>query len=323
MIGDIPDIDEIASRHLPLWQKATAANPSSSFVLTRRLLAAAIGHDLRVAESPNARRNHFDEYITLPGREIPIRVYGGGYSVEQPTVVYFHGGGWVSGNLDTHHDFCCLLREKLGGPVVSVHTRRAPENPFPAAIEDALSAIRFLESCNGLVDAGSAGLILAGDSAGAFVAFHAALALADSSRMKGLLLFYPALDPDVSKESYRLYAESPGLTAATMCQYWDALLGSDDRRRTALALDTLAGLDRLPPTAVMMAEFDPLRDDGTKLVSLLRDIGRPAISMTARGTTHGFCRLVKHDFAARALVEALLNKFGEFVSANPPHLTSP
>lgn len=302
MIGFIADIPGLASRHFPTWRKAVEAS-ESPFVLTRRLFAAAIGKHLRGRDG----EIYFDEFITLPGREIPIRIYrqqdGGGPS----TVVYFHGGGGVSGNLDTHHGFCLALRNLLGASVLSVHCRRAPENPYPAQLEDALEAIRFASSCNGLLPESPQGLILAGDSAGGFVALRSAIALADIIRLRGLLLFYPALEPDESKPSFTLHARAPGLTAETMRQYWDALLGADPSVRDALRINA-ADLRNMPPTTVVVAEQDPLRDDGIRLVQLLTGLQKPAACLVAAGTTHGFCRVVKQDAGAMAWVEAGLSQ---------------
>jgi acetyl esterase len=235
VIGEIPNLDEIADRLLPLW-RAAIDDPATAFVMTRRLKAAAIGRHLRAMEG---ERDYLDEFITLPGREIPFRLYRVAAGDDGPVTVYFHGGGWVSGNLDTHHGMCLLLREKLNGPVVSIHTRRAPENPFPAQVEDALDAIAYLQGANGFLSIGPKGFILAGDSAGAFTAFHAALALAGRYPLTGLLLFYPAVEPAADTESYRRHAGAPGLTAETMRGYWNALIGKDDALRTSLSLDAM------------------------------------------------------------------------------------
>ena len=192
--------------------------------------------------------------------------------------------------------------------VLSVHCRRAPENPYPAQVEDALEAIRYASSCNGLLPESPQGLILAGDSAGGFVAFRSALALAEIIRLRGLLLFYPALEPDCSKSSFTTHARAPGLTAETMRQYWDALLGYDQGIRDGLEL-ARADLRNLPPTTVIVAEQDPLRDDGTKLVRLLNGLTKPASCVVASGTTHGFCRVVQQDAGAMAWVEAGIAQF--------------
>jgi acetyl esterase len=307
VIGFIPDIPGLATRHFPTWRKAVAGS-DFPFALTRRLFAAAIGKHLRGRDG----EIYFDEFITLPGREIPIRIYPQQDGGEPGTVVYFHGGGNVSGNLDTHHGFCLALRDLLGASVLSVHCRRAPENPHPAQVEDALEAIRYASSCSGLLPESPQGLILAGDSAGGFVAFRSALALAEVIRLRGLLLFYPALEPDDSKSSFITHAKAPGLTADTMRQYWDALLGYDQGLRDRLDL-TAADLRNMPPTAVIVAEQDPLRDDGTKLVRLLNNLEKPAACVMATGTTHGFCRVVQQQSGAMAWVEAGIGKFRQLL----------
>lgn len=308
MIGLIPNIPALATRHFPTWRRAVEVS-DIPFALTRRLLAAAIGKDLRGREGDI----YFDEFITVPGREIPIRIYRQQGNGVPGTVVYFHGGGGVSGNLDTHHGFCLAIRDLLDVSVLSVHCRRAPENQYPAQIEDALEAIWYASSCNGLLPESPQGLILAGDSAGGFVAFRSALAVTEAIRLRGLLLFYPALEPDYSKPSFTTYAQAAGLTVETMRQYWDAQLGYDQDVRDRLGL-AAADLRHLPPTAVIVAEQDPLRDDGTKLVRLLNREGKATTCLVATGTTHGFCRVVQQQPAAMAWVEAGIAKFRELLS---------
>lgn len=308
MIGLIPDIPGLATRHFPTWRRAVEIS-DIPFALTRRLLAAAVGKHLRGREG----ENYFDEFITLPGREIPIRIYRQRNGGAPATVVYFHGGGGVSGNLDTHHGFCLALRDLLDAAILSVHCRRAPENPYPAQVEDALEAIRFASACNGLLPESPQGLILAGDSAGGFVALRSAVALAEILKLRGLLLFYPALEPDESKASFTIHARAPGLTAETMRQYWAALLGYDQAVRDRLDL-AAADLRHLPPTAVIVAEQDPLRDDGSKLVRLLHGLKKPAACIVAAGTTHGFCRVVQQQPGAMAWVRTGLGEFRKLLA---------
>jgi acetyl esterase len=303
VIGVIPDVAGLTTQHFPAWRKAVE-DSNIPFALTRRFFAAAIGRSLRGQDA----EAYFDEFITLPGREIPIRIYRQRDSGEPCTVVYFHGGGSVSGNLDTHHGFCLAMRDLLDASVLSVHCRRAPENPYPAQIEDALQAIRYAGSCNGLLPESPKGLLLAGDSAGGFVAFRSALASAKPARIRGLLLFYPALEPDYSKPSFTVHAQAPGLTTDTLRQYWDALLGYDQGVRDRLEL-TATDLGNLPPTAVIVAEQDPLRDDGAKLVRLLDAQGKPTAYLIATGTTHGFCRIVQQEPGAMAWVERGISQF--------------
>ncbi|HEX6959868.1 MAG TPA: alpha/beta hydrolase [Ferrovibrio sp.] len=283
--------------------------------MKRRLSAAALGLHLSAG---NRAGQFLDEYVSVPGREIPIRIYGGGNTGGAPVVVYLHGGGWVSGNLDSHHALCCLLRQKLSATIVSVHTRRAPESPWPAQKDDALDVVRFLQSPNGLAEIGRGGIILAGDSAGAFVAFHAALALGDADLLRGALLFYPALDPDTDKQSYRQYAEAPGLSAENMQRYWNALFAGAADGAEPYRLANLPGLKSLPPICLLAAEHDPLRDDPALLAALLRACGGDVLLSLAAGTTHGFCRFVGQDGEARRRVEEFLETALAFLSEAGP-----
>ncbi len=309
MIGVPPEAAALLKRYFPAWSRISDGR-EIGFATKRRLTAAALG--LHLASEADGRA-FVDEYVSVPGREIPIRIYGIDHPGDQPTIIYFHGGGWVSGNLDSHHALCCLLQKEMSARLVSVHTRRAPESPWPAQREDALDVIRHLQLANGLVDIAANGLILAGDSAGAFTAFHAALALAETAIIRGVLLFYPALDPDIGKASYQQYADAPGLSAENMRQYWAALFAGDKEMRAACHLANIPDLASLPPVCMLIAEHDPLRNDPALLADLLAAHGRAVLQYLAPDTTHGFCRFVGRDGAARQCVEAFLEQIPAFL----------
>ena len=207
-------------------------------------------------------------------------------------IVYLHGGGFVAGDLDSSSDYCTLTAERAGAIVLTVDYRLAPEHPYPAATEDAQDAIDWT-----LQHAATLGapprLALVGASAGGAIAAGAYLTLDPSalSSVRHLTLFYPALSPALTTASARQLASGYGLVREQMRWFWDAYLGGD-QLRTPPAFDAAPGLaddlTGLPPTSVIVAEFDLLRDDGAQFVAGARSRGVEAHLVQARGHVHGF-----------------------------------
>jgi acetyl esterase len=238
-----------------------------------------------------ARAAHAAETAQLAGRGpdverveeaevagVPVRVYepAGAHG----TVAYFHGGGWVLGNLDSVDAVCRALAVAAGARVVSVDYRLAPEHRYPAALEDALAVTRALE----------VPLAVAGDSAGGNLA--AIVARHERERVAGQLLVYPVTDAGVNTPSYREFGEGFGLTAAAMRRFWDLYLdGADGLQPDASPLradaDDLAGL---PPAYVLSAECDVLRDEGEAYAQKLREAGVEVTVDRQAGGIHGFWR---------------------------------
>lgn len=206
-------------------------------------------------------------------------------------VVFLHGGGFVAGDLDSSSDYCTLTAERAGVVVLTVDYRLAPEHPYPAATEDAQAAIAWT-----LQHAAALGapprLALVGASAGGAIAAGACLTLDPSalSSVRHLTLFYPALSPALSTASARQFASGYGLVREQMRWFWDAYLDGNQSRTPPFdaapgLADDLAGL---PPTSVVVAEFDLLRDDGAHFVAGARSGGVDANLVQARGHVHGF-----------------------------------
>jgi acetyl esterase/lipase len=219
--------------------------------------------------------------LQIPGEVGPIRarMYPGSQTKDRPLIVYFHGGGWVIGDLHTHHPFCHTLSLKSGCTVIAVDYRLAPEHPFPAAPDDCLAATRWIADHIGDFGPSNHRLLIAGDSAGGNLAICTCLELGPEIRamVAGQVVKYPAVDHYSSMHaSYIERARGQSLTSKVMFWFWDTYLAdcaADDpkaRRAMPLQADTLPGL---PPTFLITAEYDPLRDEGIAFADKLREAG--------------------------------------------------
>lgn len=226
---------------------------------------------------------------TLPGAEgdLPYRLYRPFGEGPHPVVAYFHGGGWVLGDLDADDPLCRDLCDRTGAVVVSVNYRHAPEDRFPAAADDAFAALRWI-AANAIGRGGIPGqLVVAGWSAGGNVAAVAAQRARDEGGpdLAGQVLLTPVTDSDLDRASYKDNAEGYGLTTALMHWFWDSYADPAERTdpRAAPLRGTLAGV---APAVVITAQFDPLRDEGDAYAAALSSAGVPVRHIRARGHTH-------------------------------------
>ena len=215
-----------------------------------------------------------------------------------PLVVYFHGGGFVIGDLDVYDQSCRLLCRHAGVHVLSVDYRLAPEHPFPAAVDDAAAAFDWAHAHAAELGADPARVAIGGDSAGGNLA--AVTAREAGTRPFAQLLIYPAVDPKARRHpSHDLFAEGFFLTAADREWFHDHYLGSephDDPRARPLGDHDLAGL---PRALVITAAFDPLRDEGEAYAAALRDAGVPVVLRRFSGLIHGFINMTGVSRASR------------------------
>jgi acetyl esterase len=258
-----------------------------------------------------------DRCIPGPGGALPIRVYLPRVDRSRPAVVYFHGGGWVLCDLDSHDALCRRLCNASEMTIVSVGYRRAPEHRFPAAVDDAVAAIRWVTNHPGEIGVRSGPIAVAGDSAGGNLAAAAALALrAEPGPAIALqVLLYPVLAYDFTTESYRRHAAGPALTLAAMQWYWGHYLAEPDDGRSPLASPLLAeSLAGMPDAYVVVAGLDPLRDEGVRYVQRLHEAGGSSTLVEYHGMFHGFVSYQAQLPAARnaltASAAALADAFG-------------
>ncbi len=243
--------------------------------------------------APPAVAEARDVVIDLPGRDLPSRFYvpvGGGENL--PLVVYYHGGGWVVGTIDTHDATCRALAAASGAAVLSVGYRLAPEVPFPGPLNDSYDALVWAHDHAAALGIDAGRLAVAGDSAGGNLAAAVAMRVRDSGgpALRHQLLIYPVTDTDFSLPSY---AQNGGggyfLSSVMMQWFWRQYIGDDlgGHVEGATVLRS-ADLSRLPPATVIMAEFDPLRDEGVAFAQALAAAGNTVHAFVAPGMIHGF-----------------------------------
>ncbi|MER8711684.1 MULTISPECIES: alpha/beta hydrolase [unclassified Mesorhizobium] len=217
---------------------------------------------------------------------IPIRVYRPPAPETAAMVLYFHGGGFVLGGLDSHDDLCAELCSRTGYEVVSVDYRLAPEHLHPAAFDDAISAFEWASTTYERL------ILLCGDSAGGNLAAAVSHATRGHARKPiGQILVYPGLGGDSSAGSYVTHAEAPMLNVRDLVFYRDIRTGGEDRTGD-LTLSPLADADfaNLPPTVVITAECDPLSSDGEAYRDRIVAAGGRAWWLEEPGLVHGYLR---------------------------------
>ncbi|HET9731055.1 MAG TPA: alpha/beta hydrolase fold domain-containing protein [Acidimicrobiales bacterium] len=228
-----------------------------------------------------------DALLPTPAGLLPYRLYRPEASGPHPVVAYFHGGGWVLGDLDTDDAFCRDLCVRSGAVVVSVNYRHAPEHRYPAAADDAFWAVQWM-AANAVELGGIPGqLAVAGWSAGANLAAVAAQRARDAGGpdLVGQLLLNPVTDSDLTRASYQENGDGYVLTAGLMRWFWDHY--ADPVQRTEPAAAPIRGdLAGLAPAVVVTSEFDPLRDEGDAYAEALAAAGVDVTHIRARGHIH-------------------------------------
>jgi acetyl esterase len=210
-----------------------------------------------------------------------------------PGLVFFHGGGWVVGSIESHDRLCRGLASKASAVVVSVDYRLAPEPPFPAAPDDAIAATRWVLENAALLGVDPTRVAVGGDSAGGNLSAVVALALRDDARRPGFqLLIYPATDLTRALPSHAMFRDSFFLSRAAgdwyLAHYLHDVADAKDPKASPLFAVDLA---RLPPALVITAGFDPLRDEGKAYADRMRAAGVEAELACFEGQMHGFCVL--------------------------------
>jgi acetyl esterase len=255
------------------------------------------------------------EDSTVPGAagDLRARVYRPEGDGPFPTVVFFHGGGWVIGDLDTHDNQARSVCRGARAVVVSVDYRLAPEHPFPAAADDAVAAARYVAAHLGEFG-GDDRLAVAGDSAGGNLAAVAAQQLdADRTPVAAQFLIYPAVDSAGEYPSRVENAKGYFLEQPTMDWFYGHYAGSWEDAADPRLSPLHADLTGLAPALVVTAEFDPLRDEGEAYAEKLRAAGVRVEQQRYDGMIHGFFDMGPISPAAQAAIEESCARFGELL----------
>ena len=253
-----------------------------------------------------------------PAGDIPLRLYDARDSRDgqTPVVVFYHGGGFVIGDLDTHHALCTEIAALMDLPLVAVHYARAPEAPFPAAILDCEAATRWVASSPAELGRPASGLVTIGDSAGGNATVVVGQLLAASPAAVPVALqvpIFPLVADANGSDSMAAFSDGFLLTAETM-GFFDAAYGAD--RCDPRGFPILGDHSNAPPTIVVTASLDPIRDSGRAYAKALVDAGRDVVFLEMRGVTHSFTNLRAAVPSTQADLERVIAAM-KFMLANP------
>jgi acetyl esterase len=247
-----------------------------------------------------------DRTIPGPAQPIPIRVYWPEAGKNLPALVYYHGGGWVFGTLDSFDRTLRSLANAAGCVLISVDYRLAPENKFPSAVEDADAALRYVAEHAGEFDIDPNRIAVGGDSAGGNLAAVACIMARDRGGppIAFQLLVYPVTDYGDDRPSLQEFAQGYFLTRPMMDYFWDHYLARPEDGRhphaSPMKAESLAGL---PPAMLISAECDPIRDQGEAYAQRLRASGVPVSAKRYDGAIHAFFNLAGVIDAGKQAIE--------------------
>ena len=255
-------------------------------------------------------------WTDLAGAGCTLRAYFPGDAVAGPVILYMHGGGWVIGDLETHHPVCTTIAALTGLRVVAVDYRLAPEHPFPAAHDDCVAAAHYVMSSPPELEAPVTGLAVSGDSAGGNLAFYLAGTLG-SAAVKAQLLIYPWLDctaPDHG--SYKAFGEGFILDAKLLGRFAaDYLPGAGDAASAAASPLLHPVTADLPPTVLLTAGLDPLRDQGRAYAGEMAKLGMEVHFMEAKGLIHGLATMRAAFPSADRILRRAIAAFADMIQS--------
>ncbi|MHB1208363.1 MAG: alpha/beta hydrolase [Acidimicrobiales bacterium] len=288
-------------------------HPSTLSIEARRDNFRQLAQSRRgVPEAVDAVR---DGEIVLAGRTLRTRLYVPLNEEGRAVVVYFHGGSFVMGDLETHDALCRRLCADTRMRFVAIEYRLAPEHPFPSAVDDAIDAVRYVRAHLDQFSDGEAELIVMGDSSGGcLAAVAAAITRGEGLGIAAQVIIYPTLGPEVLTDSAHTFASGFMLELEHLrydyTQYLNGWRDHTDPRVTPLFFEDLSGA---PPAIVVVAECDPLRDEGVAYAGLLEHCGVPVELLEARGMVHGFLRLGTLVPDALEILDEVANHMHRFV----------
>jgi acetyl esterase len=285
---------------------AQAGGPKTSELTPEQARAAYRG--LIALAQPEDVARIDDRLVEGPEGDIPVRVYTPSSAVtgSSGVLLWFHGGGWVLGDLDTADASCRALANRAGAVVVSVDYRKAPEHRSPAALEDCLAALQWAVENEELLGIDAAKVAVGGDSAGGYLAAMVCQRVRDDfgPEVDFQLLVNPAVDLTFSHPSVEENGEGYFLTKDTMSWFIDHYLGGQDPADPAINPMRAASFAELPPAMILTAEFDPLRDEGEAYAARLEEAGVPTELIRYDGMIHQFFELASVFTDGAAAVDA-------------------
>lgn len=280
-----PDIAALVAQMGPArYGDVDLARLRAEYVASRQRLAGPAPHLPAVDE----------QVIAGPGGPLRLRLYRASFGWRPAAaLLYLHGGGWTIGDLDSHDALCRQLAAASGHTVVAVDYRLAPEHPYPAALDDAWAALRWLGANARRLAIDPLSIGVAGDSAGANLAAVLTLLARDAGgpALKCQVLIYPCTDLVADHPSHHRRAEGYLLTRAQYLWYLDNYLAGADPTDWRLSPLRAPSLDGLPPALILTAGFDPLLDEGRAYAARLAASGVPVLHTVYGDMVHGFILL--------------------------------
>jgi len=274
---------ELANAAGPMFLRAET--PEQARAKLQALLAAS-------PVPPAAIYSVEDRHIPGPAGQLPVRIYTPEAPRPMGVLVYYHGGGWVLGDLESHDNVCRALANGAGCVVVSVDYRLAPEHKFPAAPEDCYAATRWVAENAESLGADPSRVAVGGDSAGGNLAAAVAMMARDRSgpAIRFQLLFYPVTDCALDTPSQKEFAaDGYVLSRGDMEWFWNHYLEAGADRQNPYACPLRAkNLGNLPPALILTASHDPLRDEGERFAERLMTSGTKVTCTRYDGVVHGF-----------------------------------
>jgi acetyl esterase len=290
-------VDALAALNLKAFKDSTPAEARESM----RSRTAALGPFEEVAAVADHR-------VPVTGGEITVRVYRPAGVGPHPVLVFYHGGGWVIGDLYTHDGICRSIVNAAGCAVASVDYRLAPEFKYPTPVDDSYAGLLWVVANATRLGLDAARVAVGGDSAGGNLAAVMALMARDRRGPRLLLqiLIYPVTKYDFNTVSYRENATGFVLSTEDMRWFWRHYLSREEQGREPLVSPLLAkSLADLPPALVITAGCDPLRDEGEAYAGRLRDAGVAVTLTQYSGMFHGFLRMTRILDQSRILLDEI------------------
>ncbi|MEM7335600.1 MAG: alpha/beta hydrolase [Chloroflexota bacterium] len=263
------------------------------------------------------------EDMAINGRSapIPIRVYRPTLAEKRPLLIYFHGGGWVIGNLNSHDRVCRNMAHHTGRVVVAVDYRLAPENKYPAAVEDAWDALHWAAENGASIGADTTDIAVAGDSAGGNLSAVLCQKARDSQtapRISKQVLIYPAVDLTKTYPSTYKFAEAPILNKKAMDWFGEQYVTQDEDRFEPDCSPLLGRLENLPPAMIVTAEFDPLLDQGIAYAKALESVNNVVNYKAYARQVHGFFNIAQFSSKSTEAYQDIASFLQEKISESPP-----
>ena len=290
-------LDALAAMDGPSIADMTLEEARASYVALHGM-ADRPAHDLAVIR---------DLSCPGPGGDVPLRLYDARESRDPgPIIAFYHGGGFVIGDLETHHALCTEIAALMDLPVVAVDYRRAPEHPFPAAIDDCEAATRWIASSPDALGRGCTGIITIGDSAGGTATLAVGQLLASNAADAPVVLqvpIFPLASDALGSASLDQFSDGFVLTK-TAIEFFDAAYAAD--RSDPRGFPILGDHTKAPPTVLVTASLDPIRDSGRDYAKALADAGVSFTFLEMRGVTHSFTNLRQAVPSTQADLERMI-----------------